>query len=68
MYEVRDGKIVALTCEKCGCRLLVSDNTSTHYYGDDDKDARGCRCPLYNVITFHGPEPLDKAYSFSVAL
>lgn len=48
MYQVRDGRRVAITCNHCGCRLAQFEDMWYHFYGTEERDARGCLCPLYN--------------------
>jgi hypothetical protein len=46
--QVREGKRVAVTCPKCGCRLEKQDDTHFRHFGINlmrGTDARGCRCP-----------------------
>jgi hypothetical protein len=42
-FSVRDGRLAAVTCVACGCRLeRRADDTWWHFSGRDGRDARGC--------------------------
>ena len=53
---VREGRRVWPTCSECGCRLDISvvDEWAclTHFGLEDEKDARGCFCPIVNQRTW----------------
>ena len=41
--SVRDGRLVAVTCVACGCRLeRRADGSWWHFSGRGERDARGC--------------------------
>ena len=43
-HAVRDGRIAAVTCEVCGCRLDESAPGEWFHFGRlGGRDARGCR-------------------------
>jgi len=42
-FSVRDGRLAAVTCVACGCRLeRRADDTWWHFSGAQGRDARGC--------------------------
>ena len=42
-FSVRDGRLAAITCVVCGCRLEQrADGTWWHFAGRSNRDARGC--------------------------
>lgn len=59
VYEIRDGQRVVPTCDMCGCRLSISETQMQHFYGDNQRDARGCLCPNYGQSVPIGPNTND---------
>jgi len=63
---VRDGQIVVPTCHDCGCRLQHANFTDSegkiefnHYYGNGERDARGCICPSVDNAFFFDSEKVE---------
>ncbi len=48
-FSVRDGRLTAVTCVACGCRLeRHEDGAWWHFAGRDNRDARGCTVACVN--------------------
>jgi len=43
ILAVRDGRAAPVTCESCGCRLVVAGEVGFHFSPLGGRDARGCR-------------------------
>ena len=45
ILAVRDGRAAPVTCESCGCRLVVAGEVGFHFNLIAGRDARGGRAP-----------------------